>query len=1219
MVTPTWGSTDGTPPHIINYDYGYTNPLNPSDSLNRPAVVPLELRTSVQAFEQLAVLEVLQTHSLPSSDAAAVKGWARNAVRAQMWADLTRLIKKDPASRTAVENDVYTWFRGVVQQQNIRAALATRAEYLKYSGRTLDDYLTNGADPLNFNGETKESSSGGYCLYRPPTPYQNEFNASGDQSCFTAPGIPVGFLAPSPTYDQFVKYGQYIANSTLISSQDDFNRTSFEVAAVLSGGVAMAIGLIGVPLAVSLTSGIAGSVTTGAAIFRAVFPFAARGVALGVGVAAGAVAAVVGTVILAIVTIVLASIQIAEAVDLPVKIGTLLTKTQNEPPDLRSQLLEDDARAAATSKTEEERKPLYYGGYYTIFLTTTLPEADPEPCQGGGLVIGTGSLYTVGCINSPAIPPARLSDPKFEVTPQGSSTSTIGTSVAVKLPDNLGEQSTRLSGNGWFVHTPVGGTASVTQSLALTHLDWEGKPWVAQRIYDATNGFRFVRIRVGDDASASTCAVATDCIVDRLQLTRPDGSKVTVRAVPSTAPVITATVPTAVEQLAFATFSAVATPARTDLTYTWTFPPICTTNFCPTPVFDLSGTIVHLDGAEVQYLFDVLGPQQVRLTVADPSGFSETQTFSVNITASTKVPDTITIQPLSLQVGDVKTATATSAAGIPVTLSGGGACTLVGTTVTATAAGNCTITAAHQGSSTVRASSTTVVVPVSLKTPALTVSFDTPPGGMPYGTQTQLLVQSSTGLDVNIALDPSSANVCVLSNSMVRAVGLGTCSITVSSAATSEYMAGLKTVSVQVIPAKVTVTAKKASIVYGATAPSYGFDTSPLIAVPGVICTAATAPAVGVYPTGISCSGGDAGPNYVLTYVPDELTVTPRPITVPVTPAAVQYSDAVPNLNVAGQITGLVGNDQLTGTLTGCTASGLVTATGTVALPAGNYALTGCTGLMNPNYSVSYAGALSVTAEHATLAYDGAWYISTGTGSTGSATMNATMKQAADGALGDLTKAKVDFLLFKTTNFTTTPDYRVNNVAVSAAGAITAVATGLVPETYHVVVRQSGGTGYFSAADAVDDLTVYTPVAGTSASGGGWIVDSSAGGDQKGHFGFSVAVNKQLAVQGQVTYRWRDASNGYDYVVRSNSWNGGGALFNKSTVALTVKANLTVVDPATGLVVTALSGGNHLMKMAATDNGTVDTYSVTILNQAGAVVHQVATVTVSGGNLTVRA
>src|SRR4051794_23638724 len=72
--------------------------------------VPVQYSAAIDAFENNAVLEVLETHSLPPSDYDAVKAWGRDAVRTQEYLDLLAIIKTPASTRTAREKLVYEWF-----------------------------------------------------------------------------------------------------------------------------------------------------------------------------------------------------------------------------------------------------------------------------------------------------------------------------------------------------------------------------------------------------------------------------------------------------------------------------------------------------------------------------------------------------------------------------------------------------------------------------------------------------------------------------------------------------------------------------------------------------------------------------------------------------------------------------------------------------------------------------------------------------------------------------------------------------------------------------------------------------------------------------------------------------------------------------------------------------------------------------------------------------
>ncbi|MGE3277324.1 MAG: MBG domain-containing protein, partial [Vicinamibacterales bacterium] len=120
---------------------------------------------------------------------------------------------------------------------------------------------------------------------------------------------------------------------------------------------------------------------------------------------------------------------------------------------------------------------------------------------------------------------------------------------------------------------------------------------------------------------------------------------------------------------------------------------------------------------------------------------------------------------------------------------------------------------------------------------------------------------------------------------------------------------------------------------------------------------------VGVYP--ITQGTLSAGSNYAVSYVPDNLTIAARPLTVTADPQTKVYGDADPALSY--QLTGsLVGGDALSGAL----ARDPGTDVGTYAITQGTLAATG-------NYTLSFVPAslaitprpLTVTADAQTKVY----------------------------------------------------------------------------------------------------------------------------------------------------------------------------------------------------------------------------------------------------------
>lgn len=1530
---PAGADTAGVPPNIVDYNQ-----------------VPIEDWPAVQRFEVQAARKVLTNHGLPEADYNAVRGWARNEVRSQLWLDLVAVIKKESADRTEDEQHVYHWFQTVMQQSNIEAAEASRAEYLKWSGLSIDNYTT--ADPVNYNHADPSHANGGYCVYRAPEPYIDEYTGHTHQSCYTADSVPGSFLAPSPTYEDFVKYGAYVANAAHVR-KPNLGLAAGEVAASVAVAVAASAAGVVVPAALALAAG-----TTVLAMPAAIFPHAAyAGAVVGAGTVGG-LAGLVTIVVMAVVVTIIASIAIDTQLTMGKKIADLVSKARDSLPDLHGQLEADEFRATDQSHpwTDEQRKPRFYPGMFSPFILATLPEPTPEPCSSG-IVVG-GDIYNPGCINQPKPAAIAPSDQFFSVTPKDSTATTVQRSITAFDPVARASKTSRLSGKGWFVQREDV-TSSATQSLSINYVDWDGNFKRAQRFWDETNGYRFAVTPMMHPEMAT--------FTDTLQVLQYDQTKVSVKTVaPPVDQVagisdVTINLPEPAYNNVDNAFSVTATGTAS---YGWWFPGLSSESFIlnqpagvpsgyslvagssvtrtfqdlrPTDVFlqigvagetmikkftinvvdgratdqitvapvndvpvgrsqpltltTTSGVGVFSDGpptetcslgvngigvvsgvqalhaglctvrlktwgnadykpAQVDVSFNVLkaeqtitlepvhemtvgqtqvvaattsssltpvvevnggtfycsvsgnvvtarnigpchllvlqpgnddylpsrmlsatinitkgsqtisfatlsqrqiGHQQLLtasassgldvslavdasaasichlsttsdgtpIAVADAVGTCSvtasqagnanyeaatpvTRTFPVNritqqisfatlidlaagssqnLTASagSGLGVTVTVDPSSVGICSVDAAmtkvtaiiggtcdltaaqagneiyaaaepvhrsfeiskagqsitfdelndlrfnesqplSAHATSGLPVTLAvvTGSTCTIDGDSVIANGVGDCTITASQDGNAG-HLAATPVTRSFAITKAAQAITVD-PLTDLSFGQTQKLSARTSSGLGVLVTVAAGSQTVCRYEAPLLEAIGVGDCELTVAQPGDNNHLAATPVLAeFTVTPRPVTITAQGQTIVYGQTPAPVGYNVSVAAAyVTGVECAADSVVGVGSY--AITCSGGRVSPGYEITkYVPAELKVTRARATVHVDPETVQHSDPLPNLDVLGSTGGLIGTDTLVGTLSGCTAPDLAVSDGRVDSPAGSYPLTGCTGLSNPNYIVSYSGAVDVSREKASLTYTGGWYFSTGTGSTATVDMAVDIGQEQDGSPGDLTRSKVDFLLFKPTNLSSVPDYSVTGVTVSASGVATASVPTLAENTYHLVVRLSPGNGFFTASEEPTEVTVWKPVTGTSAAGGGQVLDQ-ADANGRAHFGFSVSYNKKVGPRGQLSFSWRNRVNGFDYVVRSNSWSGGAFIVKGTEATMVAKANLTVIDPLTGLVMSHLSGGNYQLKVVAKDNGTggqTDTYGVTVTNPQGSAIHTVAVTVIRGGNVTI--
>lgn len=424
-----------------------------------------------------------------------------------------------------------------------------------------------------------------------------------------------------------------------------------------------------------------------------------------------------------------------------------------------------------------------------------------------------------------------------------------------------------------------------------------------------------------------------------------------------------------------------------------------------------------------------------------------------------------------------------------------------------------------------------------------------------------------------------------------------------------------------------------ASAVYGSSFPVSATATSGLpvtISVSGPCSYDSGTGQVTVTGTGADCvvkadqaggSGYDPAPQLSASVATEAADVL-----VTVAPPSVQYSDVLPSLTGSYVVSGLVPPDTLSGTLA-CTVPSLSLGAGNQVLsPAGAYPLS-CSGLSNPNYSVTYAGSLTVTEEDATVGYTGPVFVAAASASATSApvTLTALVEQAQDGHLGDLTHASVDFLLYKSGNvLMSNPDIEVLDIPVSATGVASFTLPAAPLDTYTVVVRISPANTYFTGPSSdAQVLTVFAPTTGKWATGGGWVHDPSptvSPTNDHGSFGFAVRYKKGSSTPlGQSVYVWR-GNDGYDYIVKSNSWKGGGASFGTSTAGFSGKATVIVYDPATGTTVSGLGGGNFTYRVDVTD-GSTDKYAISVYTPKGALYHRAGTTStqlpLGGGNITV--
>jgi hypothetical protein len=205
-----------------------------------------------------------------------------------------------------------------------------------------------------------------------------------------------------------------------------------------------------------------------------------------------------------------------------------------------------------------------------------------------------------------------------------------------------------------------------------------------------------------------------------------------------------------------------------------------------------------------------------------------------------------------------------------------------------------------------------------------------------------------------------------------------------------------------ITPAPLIIKPNPQSMTYGATMPPltafyFGFvngDTPPSLTTAPTLTTAPANSPVGSYD--ITASGA-VDPNYVITYFPGRLTITPATLTAKADNQTMTYGGPLPVLT--GTLTGVVNGDPIT-------AGNSTTATPTTDVVVGGYPITAT--LSDPsnrlgNYTVvNHPGTLTVVKANQTIHWSNPANIIYGTALTGTQ-LNATVSVVGPAPAGALT------------------------------------------------------------------------------------------------------------------------------------------------------------------------------------------------------------------------
>jgi hypothetical protein len=988
---------------------------------------------SLHNLENEAVQGVLKLHSLPPTDEAAVRTWGRDAVLAELYVLLVKAINTDAAERTADQQNAVDWVAAIAQRQSYDAAYNAAREYVKWAGlgrgnfealmRTnpskaqIEAFLSGPVVNYDFPaGNAPGISTEGWCVYRSPAPYESEYTGFNNPLCS---GPVLGFvLPPTPSYDQFVKWGEAKARYSLLSSPAYLNRSqtlgvglgvTFPVIVAVASAAPVSVALRAVAREAAIASiDDALSRATTTSVSRAnIFSVASR-----FSIVAGATVAL--TVITALVTAVLLGINVTDAATLPGKLATLVDTARTTTPDVSSLIGSTDAGT----------------NLFSIFVGSTTPMPRLDSCDNSNLIPGFLTFTIVGtdeerlspntpCLNPTRIPTAAATDPQFLVK-NASGVETLAPTIAVR--DNAsGTVTTARLNNTWFITSANGTTA---QTLRLAYTGWDGTQQSAWLTGTPTDGYTFLTMAL--DSSATTSAV--NCLDDgtcgidsTLKYIGADGQQYSATVRGYQAPTGTPTFSAANEgsPVVFDAGGFAPGGAVQPVTYRWSFKD----NNCALVFGDCTPTeLASFTDATFTYTWDTGGTYRVDLTATDAIGAQATTTLQVPVAslppAFVFAPDCATSPnvpcnnwsgnqgssvavlgtlrytgsasrfTVSVDWGDATTSFATIGSdGSVGTVPPGGISTITVTKIPGELAYQIRVpyTYANRGvyNGTVRVQKLvglfgdggTVTLPFTLNVRSnQTISFSTV-GGTSYGNVFPI---SATGGASGQPVTFTTNSTCRLSDvsggagvgsATVTVVSAGECVITARQAGSATYNpAPDVTRRIISLLAPLTITAPSPTITYGeaipALTPSYdGFrlsDDESILTTPATCVVASNSGGLGSYAT--SCSGAIA-PNYSTDYVPGTLTITKAPLTITANNKTMVYGQAVPSFDAS--IVGLAGGDTAS-VISGlsCDARDAGGQPISSSTPIGSYPIT-CSGGSAANYSLSYVGG-TLTIDKAT-------------------------------------------------------------------------------------------------------------------------------------------------------------------------------------------------------------------------------------------------------------
>ncbi|MBF9143814.1 MBG domain-containing protein [Hymenobacter properus] len=399
--------------------------------------------------------------------------------------------------------------------------------------------------------------------------------------------------------------------------------------------------------------------------------------------------------------------------------------------------------------------------------------------------------------------------------------------------------------------------------------------------------------------------------------------------------------------------------------------------------------------------------------------------------------------------------------------------------------------------------------------------------------------------------------------------------------------------------------------------------------------------------------------NYSFAPANGTLTIGKAPLTVSADDKGKLYGQANPTFT--GTLTGVMNGDNITKAYS--TTATVTTGVGTYAIVADVTA----TPAVLANYNLTKTnGTLTISRQTAELTYTGLESVATSCTTCGAAvlTLSATLRDVAAASSGNITTAKIRFLLdglpvvntsssngaitdpqgWTTVGLVNSTDTKTGTVLVKKNVDIGAADA----SNYTLSIEVGGstaGSGNYTVASTADEastvINVYKPL-NDFITGGGYVAPTASSGSyasdagRRTNFGFNVRYNKSgKSLQGTINIIFRrtetDAVTGvrtlHTYQIKGNAMtsltvNSQNAL--AKTAVFNGKANMQdVTNPLQAVSVV----GNMTLQVTMTDRGTPgtnDQIGVTVFDNSGGIFYSSNWATTStselylqGGNLVV--